>query len=152
MSSGEQRRVVVTLDELVAQLELIRAEAARLRDLLTQLNAEKAAITVAKESIDSILKAGQGSPVLFPLSTSPVALVEATPVSKDKVIVHLGADVYAKMDVSEALRLLTEEEGEYTRAIQEVSRRLAELENLQAQYEAVIRQAIEASRAREAKG
>ena len=152
MSSGEQRRVVVTLDELVAQLELIRAEAARLRDLLAQLNAEKSAITAAKESIDSILKASQGSPVLFPLSTSPVALIEATPVSKDKVIVHLGADVYAKMDVSEALKLLAEEEGEYTRAIQEVSQRLAELENLQAQYEAVIRQAVEAPRRQEAKG
>lgn len=145
-------RSVVTLDELVAQLDLIRAEASRLRDLLNQLIAERDLITRAKEGIDAIVKSSPDSPVLFPLSTGYVALMEAKPQSRDKVIVHLGADVYAKVDVSEGLRLLSEEEGQLSRAIEEVARRLSEVERLQGQYEAVIQQALAAARARSAQG
>jgi hypothetical protein len=38
--SESSRGRAVTLDELVAQLDIIRAEAARLRDLLNQLMTE----------------------------------------------------------------------------------------------------------------
>ena len=151
MSQQGERRVV-TLDELVAQLDLIRAEASRLRDLLNQLIAERDLITRAKEGIDAIVKSSPDSPVLFPLSTGYVALMEAKPQSRDKVIVHLGADVYAKVDVSEGLRLLSEEEGQLSRAIEEVARRLSEVERLQGQYEAVIQQALAAAGARSAQG
>lgn len=151
MSQQGERRVV-TLDELVAQLDLIRAEASRLRDLLNQLIAERDLITRAKEGIDAIVKSSPDSPVLFPLSTGYVALMEAKPQSRDKVIVHLGADVYAKVDVSDGLRLLSEEEGQLSRAIEEVARRLNEVERLQGQYEAVIQQALAAARARSAQG
>ena len=151
MSQQGERRVV-TLDELVAQLDLIRAEASRLRDLLNQLIAERDLITRAKEGIDAIVKSSPDSPVLFPLSTGYVALMEAKPQSRDKVIVHLGADVYAKVDVSDGLRLLSEEEGQLSRAIEEVARRLNEVERLQGQYEAVIQQALAAAGARSAQG
>lgn len=155
MSQGQRQRVTVTLDDLVAQLELIRAEVSRLKDLLAQLTAERNSIVVAKDTIDAIARSGQGTPLLFPLSTSPVAFVEATAINKDKVIIHLGADVYAKLDVSEGLKMLSEEESNYNRAIEEVSKRLSELENLQAQYEAVIQQALgqaQASGARAERG
>ncbi len=152
MSQQGERRVV-TLDELVAQLDIIRAEAARLRDLLNQLVAEKDLISRAKEGIDAIVKSSPDSPVLFPLSTGYVAFVEAKPQSRDKVIVHLGADVYAKVDVSDGLRLLSEQESEVSRAIDEVARRLSEVERLQGQYEAVIQQAVAAAQAgQQAKG
>ncbi|MGC9210253.1 MAG: prefoldin subunit alpha [Acidilobus sp.] len=152
MSQEGQKRVV-TLDELVAQLDIIRAEASRLRDLLNQLVAERDLISRAKEGIDAIVKSAPDAPILFPLSTGYVALVEAKPQSRDKVIVHLGAEVYAKVDVSEGLRLLSEEESEITRAINEVARRLSEVERLQGQYEAVIQQAVAAAQARQqAKG
>ncbi len=151
MSERQQR--VVTLDDLIVQLELIKAEASRLRDLLTNLVAERNSIRVAKDTIDAITRAEQGANLLFPLSSNPIAFVEVNAVDKNEVIVHLGADVYAKLDVSEGLRLLSEEEGNYNKMIEEVSTRLSELENLQAQYEAVIQQALrQAQRATGAKG
>ncbi|MFP3319950.1 MAG: prefoldin subunit alpha, partial [Acidilobus sp.] len=64
-------------------------------------------------------------------------------------IVHLGAEVYAKVDASEGLKLLAEEEGELNKAINEVAKRLSEVESLQSQYESVIQQALAAAQARQ---
>ncbi|MGC9072007.1 MAG: prefoldin subunit alpha [Acidilobus sp.] len=152
MSQEGQRRVI-TLDELVAQLDIIRAEASRLRDLLNQLVAERDLVSRAKEGIDAIVKSAPDSLVLFPLSTGYVALIEAKPQTRDKVIVHLGAEVYVKIDISEGLKLLSEEESEITRAINGVAQRLSEVERLQGQYEAVLQQAVAAAQAgQQAKG
>jgi prefoldin alpha subunit len=148
LSEGSRGRAV-TLDELVAQLDMIRAEAARLRDLLNQLMTERDLIVRAKEGIDAMIRSNPDASLLFPLSTGLVALIEAKPESRNKVIVHLGAEVYAKVDASEGLKLLAEEEGEINKAINEVAKRLSEVESLQSQYESVIQQALAAARARQ---
>ncbi|PVU69053.1 prefoldin subunit alpha, partial [Acidilobus sp. SCGC AC-742_M05] len=49
----------------------------------------------------------------------------------------------------EGLKLLTEEEGEINKAINEVAKRLSEVESLQSQYESVIQQALAAAQARQ---
>jgi prefoldin alpha subunit len=139
---AEQQKRVVTLDDLVAQLDAIRAEVSNLRDLLTQLVAQRDSVTKTKEGLDAIARSPEGSPVLFPLSSGYEALVEATPSDRNKVIIHLGADIYAKLDVAEGLKVLSEREGELNKLINEVSQRLAQLESLEAQYESVIQQAV----------
>ncbi len=143
-----QQRRTVTLDELMAQLDAIKAEISNLRDLLTQLSAQRDSVTRAKDSLDAIARSSDNSPVLFPLSGGFEALMEAVPLNKGKVIIHLGADIYAKVDVSEGLKILGEEEGELNKAIGEVSQRLAQLESLESQYESVIQQALNAARQR----
>ncbi|WP_211096554.1 prefoldin subunit alpha [Acidilobus sp. 7A] len=151
--AGEQQGRAVTLDELVAQLDAIRSQANNLRSLLDSLTEERGSVVRSKDGLDAIARSSQGSVVLFPLSDNYEVLVEAIPQNKDKVLVHLGADVYAKLDVSEGLKILSEREGELNKAIGEVSQRLAQLESLEAQYESVIQQALaSAQRAKGAQG
>jgi len=59
----------------------------------------------------------------------------------------LRSRLYALID--QGLKLLAEEEGELNKAINEVAKRLSEVESLQSQYESVIQQALAAAQARQ---
>jgi len=102
--AGEQQGRAVTLDELVAQLDAIRSQANSLRSLLDSLTEERDSVVRSKDGLDAIARSSQGSVVLFPLSDNYEVLVEAIPQNKDKVLVHLGADVYAKLESQRASR------------------------------------------------
>jgi len=136
------RSQTIDPNALIAQLEAIRSEISQLRTLISQLLLQKDGVTKAKSGIDSISNGPDGD-VIFPLDPGYVALTLAKPSDKNHFIIYLGADIFAKLETNDAMKILTEREGELNQAINDVSQRLSQLEKLQDQYEAILQQIAE---------
>ncbi len=132
----------IDVNTLIVQLEAIRSEISQLRSLISQLLLQRDGIAKAKSSIDAISNNNEEN-IIFPLDPGYTAMSIAKPIDKNHFIIYLGADIYAKLETNEAMKILTEREGELNNAINDVGQRLSQLEKLQDQYEAVLQQISE---------
>ncbi|MCE4623731.1 MAG: prefoldin subunit alpha [Caldisphaeraceae archaeon] len=134
------KREAIDVNELMLQYEAVKSEISQLRSLISQLLIQKDGIEKAKSSIDTISNSKSPDEVIFPLDPGYMAMIFARPVDKNQYIIYLGADVYAKLNSIEAMKILTEREGELNQVINNVNQRLLQLENLREQYEAILQQ------------
>jgi prefoldin alpha subunit len=133
------KQQVVDPNELMAQYEAVKSQISQLRTLISQLLLQKDGVEKAKSSIDSISN-GDDMDTIFPLDPGYTAMIFAKPSDRNHYIIYLGADIFAKLETPEAMKVLTERESELDRAINDLNQRLNQLEKLQEQYEAVLQQ------------
>ena len=139
-------RQQVDLNTLLAQLQVIRDQIAKLQARIAELTALKDNVARARDSL-KVIKENGGSVVMMPLDSQMNAIIKVAPVDTSKVLVHLGLDVYARLSIDEAIRILDEKESNILKTIGVLNKQLRDLVRLHEQYQAIISQAVARARA-----
>ncbi len=129
--SDQRGRTVISLEDLLAQADILRKQIDDLQKLQTELLDSLSAVKSAKDAIDE-LKNPQTDIYLSGDKRSFIML-KASQVSIDKVLVYLGLSYYAEVTPDVAIKLLSEREKELDASLQEVNKRLSESANAYAQ-------------------
>ncbi len=74
--------------------------------------------------------------------------ITANPVEKDKMLVHIGLNVYAKVGLEEALRILEDRRARLDKAVNDTRRAIGNLASLHDQYQALLQKALAQARER----
>ncbi len=133
MSTGEEKKVVVSLNTIIEQLELLRRSIERLQALINELSEVLEDLRRAREAIDKL--SGSKEPeALVPLSTRGAVFAKARITDTEKFMVHLGGDVYGELGPKEAMDALLKLEGETSSSLNKL---VAELNKEVEQYNAL---------------
>jgi len=133
---------------IIAQMQAIEAQINRLQSFIAELTQARENVSRSMESIKAL--SGSGGPVMVMLdpSMNSMAIVEVR--DREKFIVHLGLDVYARLDKEKALEILDEKEARLSKSISEATKQLKDLTSLYEQYQAALQQ-ISAQQAKQAR-
>ena len=134
---------------LLAQIQALEAQINRMQSLLAELTAARDNVVRSRQSIEALSSAGE--PVIIPLdpNMNSMAVVEAR--DREKFIVHLGLEIYAKLPKDEAVKVLEAKEERLSKSISEATRQLKELTSMYEQYQALLQQLAAAQQAQAAK-
>ncbi len=142
MSERKEKFITVDVNQLYAIVSAIKDEIEGLQGLQAQLSDLYERVRRAKESIDAIVLFKNRESFLIPLEPGSLVLSEMSPKDREKFIVNIGLDIYAKLDANEAQRVLSTKESEILKKLEEVSKRLNELAQAYEQYQAILQAAV----------
>ena len=123
---------------ILAQIRALEEQIKRLQETLKELVEAQQQVQAAIDSINAARESGDD--ILIPLDPGLNAIARARVEDKDKFIVHLGLDVYAKLPAEKALRVLEEKKEKIGKSISEVNKQLQELMSVYEQYRAYLQQ------------
>ncbi len=134
---------------LLAQIQALEAQINRMQGLLAELTAARDNVVRSRQSIEALSSTGE--PVIIPLdpNMNSMAVVEAR--DRERFIVHLGLEIYAKLPKDEAVKVLEAKEERLSKSISEATRQLKELTSMYEQYQALLQQLAVAQQAQAAK-
>ncbi|BDC19802.1 prefoldin subunit alpha [Acidianus sp. HS-5] len=123
MSDQEENKVVVSLDDLLAQAQLLKkqiddlsAARAELSDSVASIEAAKASIQELKTQQEMLVSTDKKGYLMFKIDPQP----------PQKVLVYLGLSYYAEVDMDTALKILDDRENELKEAFTGLDKKLAE--------------------------
>ena len=123
---------------ILAQIRALEEQIKRLQETLKELVEAQQRVQAAIDSIKAARESGDD--IIIPLDPGLNAMAHARVKDKDKFIVHLGLDVYAKLPAEKALSVLEERKEKIGKSISEVNKQLKELMNVYEQYRAYLQQ------------
>ncbi len=123
MSNQEENKVVVSLDDLLAQAQLLKKQIEDLSAARAELSDSVASIESAKASIQE-LKTQQE--MLVSTDKKGYLMFKIDPQPPQKVLVYLGLSYYAEVDMDTALKILDDRENELKEAFTGLDKKLAE--------------------------
>ena len=132
MAKKKQEKVVIDLDQLRAQAMALEQLIQGYQEVLNRL--EEARVNVQK-AIDTIEGIKEGEDILVPADGVGVAYFLAKPANTDKILVHLGVDVYAALPRDQALERLSKRLASIQAEIDRVRSQLAQAAS---QYNAIL--------------
>lgn len=132
----KQERVVISLEDLIAQAELLKKQIDELQKAQADLADSIASIKSAKDSIEE-LKRQQELLVASDKRGYLMFKVQQPPL--DKVLVYLGLSYYAEVDLQTALKILEKRENDLNASLQDINARLSETVNLYSQISEILR-------------
>jgi prefoldin alpha subunit len=138
MSQPKERRVVVDVGAIYAQLQALAEEIARLQNTEAQISLALQAVRRAKDSVDAFVALGEGAEVLVPLDPNLNGYGYARIANRDRFIVALGLGYYAEVDASRALEILGSRERSLLEQLSRVREVTAEYTRLYQQYSQVL--------------
>ncbi|BAA80069.2 prefoldin alpha subunit [Aeropyrum pernix K1] len=119
-------------EEIAAQLQMIRDQIAELQGVLAQLELRLRSVQAAKETVEKA--AGQDGETLFPGDPELNTILKARLLEPGKAIVHLGLNVYAKLDTAKATEILAKKEDALKRSLETLKQELDKLSRTHDQY------------------
>lgn len=127
---------------------MLREQIEALQAYLQQLIQVRDSVIKAMDSIRALNKV-EGS-ILVYLDPHMNVAITVNPLERDRMLVHLGLNVYAKLGVEEALKVLEERRARLDKAVEETRRTIGNLVNLHDQYQAALQRILaQAAQARE---
>jgi len=141
--SREER---VDVGALAAQIQLLREQIDALQAYLQQLVQVRDSVVKAIDSLKALGKV-EGYMLVY-LDPHMNAAVSVTPLERDKTLVHLGLNVYAKLSVEEALKVLEERKARLDKAVEDTRRTIGNLASLHDQYQAALQRILAQAQAR----
>ncbi len=133
MSSQEK----IDPNVLLVQIQALRDQINRLQGFIAELTAARDNVIRSLDSIKALDIAGDNN-VILPLDPQMNSLTMLKPVDTSHIIVHLGLNVYARLAVDDAVKILKEKESRLSRSISEATKQLRELVKLHEQYQALL--------------
>ncbi|EZQ06907.1 MULTISPECIES: prefoldin subunit alpha [Acidianus] len=141
--SDQQGRVTVTLEDLLAQADLLKKQIEDLQKTQNELTETILSIKSAKDVIQE-LKAQQEVMVSGDKKGYLIFTVEQKPLQK--VLVYLGLSYYAETDIDNAIKILDSRENEVNEALQEVAKRLSDAATMYERIADILRNIQEQSK------
>ena len=120
--SNETQKVVISLEDLLAQadalkkyIDYLQKTLAELQDNIISIDSSLQALKEIQNSQELLMIGDKRGNIIFKLQG----------IEKAKVLVHLGLDYYAEVDPSVAERILNDKKAELSNALNELQRELA---------------------------
>jgi len=129
----KKEKIVIDLDQLRARAAALEQLIQGYQEVLQRLEEARVNIQAAIETIEALGEAGEE--VLVPADKISIAYFFAKPSNTDKILVHLGADVYAALNREKAVERLTKRLAEVESDIQRISEQLSQALN---EYNAIV--------------
>lgn len=147
MSAGERQ---VSFEELAAQLQVVKTQIEDLQAYLAQLESNLRSIETAKMSVEGVDKA-EGS-IFVPGDPSATVFLIVEVKDKEKVLTHIGLNVYALLSKDKAVKILSEKESSLKTAIERVRSELEKLVKAYEQYSLILQSALATRQGRGQRG
>lgn len=145
MSNQPSQGVTVSLDTLVAELAEARKYIEALESQINQLNSELIEIMSSRELI-SELNTRDVKELIAPADRRGHVMVKVTPITKDKVITHIGLEYYVELPLDKAVEVLSKKESDVKRAIEALQSELSNAVKYYRQLQAIINAALTQAR------
>jgi len=139
--SEKERKVVISAEQLYNLMNAIKEELDGLRVVQAQLSDLLERVRRAKESIDAIVLS-KDEKMLLPLEPGALVLSSMKPVDRENFIVNVGLNVYVKLGVNEAQKVLSKRESEILKRLEEVTQKVNELSQAYEQYQSILQTAV----------
>lgn len=123
---------------LIAQVQALEAQINRIQGLIAELTTARDNVSRSRQSIEALAEAE--GPVIAPLDPSMNAMAVVEPKDRERFIVHMGLDIYAKLPRDKAVKILEEKEERLSKSISEATKQLKELTSMYEQYQALLQQ------------
>ncbi len=132
-------RMVVSLEDLLAQADALRKEIDALQKLRDEIAESLNAARSAKEAINLIK--GQGKDLLLSADRRGFVLLKVTEIPSSKVLVNLGLGYYAEIEPDQASKILDEREEQLNKSLQDITARLNNAVNAYTQIAEILNRA-----------
>ena len=124
----------------------MREQIDALQAYLQQLVQVRDSVLKAMDSVKAVSSV-EGS-ILVYLDPHMNVAVRVDPVEKDRMLVHLGLNVYARMSLEEALKVLEDRRARLDKAVEETRKAIGNLASLHDQYQALLQRVLAQAQAR----
>ncbi|MEM3863904.1 MAG: prefoldin subunit alpha [Metallosphaera sp.] len=115
-------RVVVSLEDLLAQADALRKSIDALQKLRDEVYESLNSVKSSKDAIN-LLKA-QGKDLMLSADRRGYVLLRVNEIPISKVLVNLGLGYYAEIEPDQASKILDEKEDELNKSLQDITQRL----------------------------
>ncbi|MDM7274545.1 MAG: prefoldin subunit alpha [Thermoprotei archaeon] len=136
----QPRQQKVDVAALAAQVQVLRDQIEALQDYLGRLVQARDSVVRSIEGLKA-LKGAQESFIVH-LDPNMNAAVAVNLADRDRVIVHMGLNVYAKMGFEDAIKILEERRGKLEKAIEETRKAIGGIASLHDQYQALLQRTL----------
>ena len=133
----------MSLQEALAQLAALEDYMGRLQTLITALEQRIARLT---ETEDAIQMLDENTEIMASVDGAGEVYFKAKPVNPDKLLIHLGLDLYAELPREKALDLIRDERAKTARLLDNYRRELMSVAQYYQNLRAAVEQAVEAAR------
>ncbi len=125
---------------------MLREQIDALQVYLQQLIQARDSVVKAIDSLKAV-NSTEGSIIVY-LDPHMNVAITVNPVERDRMLVHLGLNVYAKVSLEEALRILEVRKARLDKAVEDTRKAIGNLASLHDQYQALLQKALAQAQAR----
>ncbi|ALL00514.1 hypothetical protein Pyrde_0464 [Pyrodictium delaneyi] len=129
----------ITLEEAIEQLTLLENQIKQLQTATAELESRLIQLSAVEEALMNIRNGAEDA--LVPLDSRGGVLVRASIKPLEKILVHVGLDLFVEVPHEKALKFIREERASTSKLLDAYQRELAKL----TQYYAALRSAVEQS-------
>ncbi len=143
MSKEPQPRkvIAVPLESVLAELGELRKYIEALQAQIDQVSSELEDV-IASRNLISELKTSKPDELFMPSDRRGLVLIRAKPLSKDKVVIHVGVNYYVEMGLEEAMEVLSRIEREGKEVLATLQRELNNALTYYQQLQGLVSQAL----------
>ncbi|AWR98314.1 prefoldin subunit alpha [Acidianus sulfidivorans JP7] len=134
--SENQGKIVVSLEDLLAQADLLKKQIDELQKAQEELAESLASINAAKDSIEELSKQQE---MLIASDKKGYLMFRVEQQPQSKVLVYLGLSYYAEVELPTAIKILESRENELNQSIQDINSKLSESINAYSQIAEILR-------------
>lgn len=118
---SDEQKVVISLEDLLAQAEALKSYIDNLQKTYSEL---QDSISSIDASLQALKELQNGQEILMLGDRKGNIIFKIQGVEKSKVLVHLGLEYYAEVDIDVATRILNDKKAELTNVLNSVGREL----------------------------
>ncbi len=143
MSKEAQQTQVtaVPLDAILAEMGELRRYIEALQTQINQLSGELIELSNSRELI-SDLKSGKATELMVPSDRRGHILLRVAPQSSDKVVAHVGVNIYVELSLEKAIEVLSMKERDVKEAIKVLQEELRRATEYYRSLQAVVSSAL----------
>lgn len=136
MAENQDNRILISIEDLLAQAELLKRQIDDLQKAQTELADSLASIRSAKDSIEELKKQQE---LLVASDKRGYVMFKVQQQPQEKVLVYLGLSYYAEVDLQTAIKILESREEELNKSLQDINAKLTESVNTYSQISEILR-------------
>jgi len=141
LSDKASQGIAVSLDALMAELAEARKYIEALEGQINQLNSELVEIISSREFI-SELNSRDIKELIAPADRRGHVMVKVTPITRDRVIAHIGLEYYVELPLDKAIEVLSKKESDVKKAIDALQSELNNAVRYYRQLQAIVNAAL----------
>jgi len=141
LSDKASQGIAVSLDALMAELAEARKYIEALEGQINQLNSELVEIISSREFI-SELNTRDIKELIAPADRRGHVMVKVTPITRDRVIAHIGLEYYVELPLDKAIEVLSKKESDVKKAIDALQSELNNAVRYYRQLQAIVNAAL----------
>ena len=141
MSNQSSQGITISLDALMTELAEARKYIEALESQINQLNSELVEIISSREFI-SELNTRDIKELIAPADRRGHVMVKVTPITRDRVIAHIGLEYYVELPLDKAIEVLSKKESDVKKAIDALQSELNNAVRYYRQLQAIVNAAL----------